>query len=87
VADEADDVAGPSFVNGFAFLAEELVRRGKANGFAGALVGDGHVAFEFAGADANEGDAVAVLRIHVGLDLEDEGGEAIVADGHDRVES
>ena len=36
---------------------------------------DDHVALELAGADAHEGDAVAVLRVHVRLDLEDEAGE------------
>ena len=34
-----------------------------------------HAAREFAAADAGEGDAVAVLRIHVGLHLEDEAGD------------
>jgi hypothetical protein len=38
-------------------------------------VGDDHVALEFARADADEGDAVAVPGVHVGLDLEDEAGE------------
>jgi hypothetical protein len=61
VADEADDVARPGFVDGLAFLAEELVRRGEAHGAAGALVRDRHVAFELARADAEERDAVAVL--------------------------
>ena len=34
-----------------------------------------HVALELAGDDADERDAVAVLRVHVRLDLEDEAGE------------
>jgi hypothetical protein len=34
-----------------------------------------HAALEAAGADAQEGDAVAVLGVHVGLDLEHEAGE------------
>ena len=34
-----------------------------------------HVALEFSGNNADEGHAVAVLRVHVRLDLEDEGGE------------
>ena len=84
VADEADDVAGPGLVDGLAFLAEELVGGGEADGFAGALVGDDHVALELAGAHAEEGDAVAVLRVHVGLDLEDEAGEFVVGDGISR---
>ena len=51
------------------------MRGGEARGLAGALVDDHHVALELAGAHAQEGDAVAVLRVHVGLDLEDESGE------------
>jgi hypothetical protein len=61
VADEADDVARPGFVDGLAFLAEQLVRGGEAHGAAGALVRDDHVAVELPRADAAEGDAVAVL--------------------------
>jgi hypothetical protein len=36
---------------------------------------DLHAALVAARADAHEGDAVAVLRVHVGLDLEHEAGE------------
>lgn len=36
-----------------------------------------HAALEAAGAHPHKGDAVAVLRIHVGLDLEDEAGELV----------
>ena len=53
---------------------------GEANLFAGALVRHDHVALELPGADADEGDAVAVLRVHVGLDLEDEARELGVRD-------
>ena len=38
-----------------------------------------HAALELAGADAHEGDAVAVGLVHVGLDLEDEGRELFAA--------
>ena len=75
VAHEADDVAGVGFVDGFAFLAEEFVGAGEADFLAGLGVGDDHVALEFTGADADEGDAIAVPGVHVGLDLEDEAGE------------
>ena len=44
----------------------------------------GHVALELAGANAHEGDAVAMLRIHVRLDLEDEPGERGVLGGDQR---
>jgi hypothetical protein len=75
VADEADDIARPGFVHRLAFAAEELVGGGEADGLAGALVRDDHVAVELARADAAERDAVAVLGVHVRLDLEDEAGE------------
>jgi hypothetical protein len=39
---------------------------------------DLHPARELAGADAEEGDAVAVGRIHVGLNLEGEAGEGLL---------
>ena len=37
-----------------------------------------HAALEPARADAHEGDAVAMVRVHVGLDLEDEAGHAVL---------
>ncbi len=37
-----------------------------------------HAALEMARAQAHEGDAVAVLGIHVGLDLEDEAGDLVL---------
>jgi hypothetical protein len=40
-----------------------------------------HVAGEDAGADAQEGDLVAVAGVHVGLDLEDEAGEGGMVGG------
>lgn len=47
----------------------------EADVFAGAGVDDVHVSLELAGDDADEGDAVPVLGIHICLDLENEGGE------------
>ena len=82
VADEADDVARPSFIDGFAVLAEQFVGRGQADGAAAALMDHGHVALEFAGANADERDAIAVLGVHVGLNLKHEGGELRVIDGN-----
>jgi hypothetical protein len=75
VADDADDIAGVGFIDGLAVLGEEALGVGEADGFAGARIVDGHVPFEGAGDDADEVDAVAVAGVHVGLDLEDEGGE------------
>jgi hypothetical protein len=42
-----------------------------------------HAGIEAAGTDAQEGDPVAVLRIHVGLDLEHEAGEGFFFGSHD----
>ena len=70
VADEADHIARPGLVHGLALLAEELVRGGEPDRLAGLRVQDVHVALEFARAHAQERDAVAVPRVHVGLDLE-----------------
>ena len=75
MADDADDVAGVGGVDGFAVAGEELAGMGEADFLAAADVEGLHVALEDAGADAEEGDLVAMVGVHVGLDLEDEGGE------------
>ena len=80
MTNQADDVSGPGFVDRFAFLAEEFMGGGETNLFSGALVRDDHVAFEFARTDAKERNAVAMLRIHVGLNFEDEAGELRIRD-------
>ena len=72
VAHEPDDVAGPGLVHGLALAAEELVRGRKPRAAARLHVGHDHVAFEPPRAHPEEGDAVAVLRVHVGLNLENE---------------
>ena len=46
--------------------------RGEFHLFAAAHVQVVLVAFERAGADLQEGDAVPLIRVHVGVDLEDE---------------
>ena len=81
VADKADDVARVGLVDGLAVLAEELVRGREADRLSGLRVQDRHVALELAGADAHEGDPVAVPGVHVRLDLEDEGRELVEGDG------
>ena len=70
--DEADDVAGERLVDRLAVGPNAVVAYLVANGPAGALAGHDHAPLEAAGADAGEGDAVAVRRVHVGLDLEHE---------------
>ena len=59
-------------VNSFTFVAEQFVRAGETHLLLGTRVMHGHVALEFAGADADERNAVAMLRVHVRLNLEDE---------------
>ena len=70
--DQADDVAGERLVDGLALLAEHRVGVLGGERLAGAAVGDDHAALEAPGADPDEGDAVAVGRVHVGLHLEHE---------------
>ena len=70
--DESDDVAGERLVDGRAFGAEHGRRVLGGERLAGAFAGHHHAAVEPAGADAGEGDAVAVVAIHVGLHLEHE---------------
>ena len=76
MADEANDVAGAGFVDSFALIGKKLVRTGEPDFLAGAGMDDGHIALESAGADAHEGDAVAMPRIHVRLDFENETGKS-----------
>ena len=47
-------------------------------------MGGAHAALEMPEHDAQEGDAVAVLGVHVGLDLEDEAGKILVCRGETR---
>ena len=75
VADESDDVSRVGFVHRLAFLAEQSVRTCEPHLLAGARMKHGHVPFKFAGADSDVRDAVAVLRIHVRLNLENEPGK------------
>ena len=73
VIGDADDVAGIGLVGDRAVLGEEEMRRVQSDRLAGAHVLRLHAAHELARAQPREGDAVAVVRIHVGLDLEHEG--------------
>jgi hypothetical protein len=67
-----DDVAGPGFIDDLAFLGEEQDRVVHADAFAGAGLLQAHAATELAGAQAQERDTVAMVRVHVGLHLENE---------------
>ena len=75
VAHDAHHIAGPRLVDGLAVLGEEALGIPEADGFSGAGVDGRHVALEAARDDAEEGNAVAVLRVHVRLDFENEARE------------
>src|SRR5438874_9405695 len=76
--DEADDVPRVRELDRFALAAEEAVRARSPDRRAGAAVHHRHVLREPAGAHAHERDAIAVARIHVRLNLEDEPRETLV---------
>src|SRR6185436_2274315 len=85
VSYEADDVAGVGFIHGFAFIAEQLMGTGQAHFVFRTRMANDHVAFEFAGTNADESDAIAVLRVHVRLNFENETGKVrIVRRDHAR---
>ena len=72
VIGNADDVAGPRLVDDFALAGEEQDRRIDRQDLRRAHLRQLHAATELAAAQAQEGNAVAVVGIHVGLDLEHE---------------
>ena len=72
VVGNADDVAGPRLVDDLALAGEEQDRRIDRQHLAGAHLRQLHAAAEPAAAQPQEGDAVAVVGVHVGLDLEHE---------------
>ena len=78
-ADQADDVAGQASSTVSRSWAKSWCELREPDLLAGADVVHLHVAREAARADAHERDAVAVRRVHVRLDLEDEAGELGVA--------
>ena len=60
-------------------MGEELFGAVESNPFAESEVVDTHASFELPGADSRERDSVPVRWVHVGLHLEDERAEAVVA--------
>jgi len=75
---QADDVAGIRLGDRLAVAAEETIRARGTQHFSRAAVGHRHVLGELPRADPHERYAVAMARIHVRLDLEDEAGEPLV---------
>ena len=71
---QAHDVARVGEVDHRLFLGHEGCRRREFQLFAAAHMQVVLVAFERAGANLQERDAVAVVGVHVGVDLEDEAG-------------
>jgi hypothetical protein len=69
------DVARKGFIHGLAFLPKQLVSAFYANATPSARMEDFHVAAEEPRTHADKGDAVAVPRIQIGLNLEDKAGE------------
>ena len=76
--DQANHVAGVGLLHRLALLAEHGGCVLGVERLAGAPLGDDHASFETAGADPNEGNAIAVGGVHVGLDLEHEAGEMLL---------
>lgn len=69
--DDADDVSGIGVLDGTPFSCDHAVGTGEADLAVGAVVFDDKVFFKAAGANADEGHAVAVSAVHVGLKFED----------------
>ena len=78
VSNQREDIAGAGNVQGFAFLTEKALRIGEPHDFAGARVRHLHVPLEGARNDSDESGSVAVLGIHVRLNLENESRECLV---------
>ena len=75
VVGNADDVACKGLVQQLAPLRQEAHHRVGAQVLAAAHHPQLHAAFEVTAGQAHKGDAVAVRRVHVGLDLEHHAGE------------
>src|SRR5690554_1200829 len=79
---QADDVAGPRLLDMRPVRGEEGQGIGNLDILADTHVTHLHVLFVLARADPQESDAVAMLGVHVGLDLEHEAGELRVGGLH-----
>ena len=76
---QTDDVTGPGFFQVLALGGKEGQGIGNAQFLAGSDMEEFHALFIVAGADTHEGNAVAVLGVHVRLDLEHKTTEARLA--------
>jgi hypothetical protein len=75
VVGDADDVAWPGLLAEVALAGEEKHRGLHRHLASSADILQFHAALETAGGDPHKGDAVAVLRIDIGLHLEHETGD------------
>src|SRR5262249_29601724 len=80
--DESDDVAGVGHFDRLALATEEPVRAGGSDRLAEAAVGHDHVLREPTRTDADECHTIAMTRVHVRLNLEDESGEPLIGRVH-----
>ncbi len=80
---DADDVAGIGLLGQLAIARQEQKGRMDRDRLAGADLGELHAAAEAARAQPHERDAIAMLRVHVRLHLEDEAGNLVLV-GLDR---
>ena len=81
VIGDADDVAGEGLLRQLALAGDEEHGIVDRDLLAAAHLRQLHAAPEAAGAEAQEGDPVAVVRVHVRLDLEDEAGDLVGSAG------
>src|SRR6185437_15701795 len=79
VIGNAENIAGPRLLGEIALARQEEHRVLHAHEPAAARVLQLHAAAEAAGAEPQEGDAVAVLRVDIGLHLEDESRDLALA--------
>src|SRR3546814_2041009 len=82
VVGKADDVARPGLLGQLAVARQEQHRVVHVDGLAAARMLQLGAALEVAGAQPQEGDAVAVVGVHVGLDLEHEAADLVRSEEH-----
>src|SRR3546814_12275811 len=79
---DAEHIAGPGIAGDLAIRSHEGERIGELHLLARAHMQRLHAWNVMTGADAQEGDPVAMLRVHVGLNLEHEAAEPVFLGAH-----
>ncbi len=79
---KADDVAGIGFFDVGSVLRHENRRVGQRDFLADAVMDDLHAALKLSRADPQEGDAITMRRIHVGLDFKNKSGKILFLGFH-----